>query len=174
MPWPIFQSVTPAVALRREHVAIVKPTFADLIEAGAKTIESRISKVRGPAFQRVHKGDDIYFRESGGGFRVSAVVVKAIHIRDLSPAGLATIRAVFGDAIGADRAYWRTRKGSRYASLFWLIDIRADLEGPALWRWPGFRDRSAWGSRDLAPLQAGAEMQERMAASRPIAQRRRA
>ena len=159
LAWPPFQlsliarslAGSPATPRRHEHVAIVKSAMADLIEAGVKTIESRLSKVRGPAFERVHTGDVIYFREAGGGFRVSARVAKAIHVGELSRAGLTAIREVFGEAIGAGAAYWRSKRGSRYATLIWLTDVRANLEGPALWRWPGFRDRSAWGSRAIGP-----------------------
>jgi len=134
---------------QREHVAIVRPRLAELLVAGTKTIESRLSKVRGPAFDQVHAGDTIYFKQAGGGFRVFASVERALHLRDLTPADIAAIRELFGKQIGADAAYWRLRRKSRYATLIWLSDVRANLEGPALWRWPGFRDRSAWGTREI-------------------------
>jgi ASC-1-like (ASCH) protein len=151
LAWPLLPPTMPTAPRQREHVAIVTSAMANLIETGAKTIESRLSKVRGPAFDQVHAGDVIYFREAGGGFRVSAKVGKALHVRELSLAGLTAIREVFGEKIGADAAYWRSRRGSRYATLIWLTEVRANLEGPALWRWPGFRDRSAWGTRALEP-----------------------
>ena len=169
--WPFLgKSQRPQPACH-EHVAIVRPALADLILSGRKTIESRITKVRGPAFQRVHPGDAIYFRESGGGFRVLATVEKAVHLRDLTAAGLRALREVFGVEIGADAAYWRSRKGSRYASLMWLVDARANLEGPANWRWPGFRDRSAWGSREISK---GMPLRVEGPVEHPIARRRRA
>ena len=179
MAWPPFQptfrSSLAGASRCHEHVAIVKPAMADLIETGAKTIESRLSKVRGPAFDRVRAGDLIYFREAGGGFRVSATVAKAIHVRELSRAGLKAIREVFGEAIGADAAYWRSKRGSRYATLIWLTGVRANLEGPALWRWPGFRDRSAWGSRaiGLSRKTFARSLREQLVSNVDVTQRRR-
>jgi hypothetical protein len=135
----------------REHVAIIAPVFADRILSGRKTIECRLTKVRGPAFECVHAGDSVHFREKGGGFRLQATVAGALHIRGLTPRGLGAIRDLFGTDIAASEAFWRSRRGARYASLIWLTDVRATPESPALWRWPGFRDRSAWGSRVVMP-----------------------
>jgi hypothetical protein len=152
-------------ARRREHVAIVQARFADLLVAGVKTIESRLSKMRGPAFDRVEAGDIIYFKEAGGGFCVSSSVQRALHLRDLRPAGIAAIREIFGEQIAADAAYWRSRRTSRYATLIWLSDVRTNLEGPALWRWPGFRDRSAWGTREIEEPRASPKVDQRASAS---------
>lgn len=135
----------------REHVAIIAPVFADRILSGRKTIECRLTKVRGPAFESVHAGDLVHFREAGGGFRVTATVAGALHIRSLTARSLRAIRDLFGAEIAADESFWRSRMGAKFASLVWLADIRANPESPALWRWPGFRDRSAWGSRVVFP-----------------------
>lgn len=134
-----------------DHVAIIQSRYADLILSGVKRIESRITKARGPAFERVRAGDTIYFKIRGGGFRVSARVWRALDIRDLTPQGVRAIRELLGKEIAADHAYWKSRRQARYATLLWLAQVREDLEGPALWRWPGFRDRSAWGSRVISP-----------------------
>jgi hypothetical protein len=150
LPFPPDTGTAPPSA----HVAIIQSRYADLILSGVKRIESRMTKARGPAFERVRAGDTIYFKARGGGFRASARVWRALDIRDLTTQGIWAIRELLGKEIAADHAYWKSRRNARYATLLWLAQVREDLEGPALWRWPGFRDRSAWGSRVLSPANA--------------------
>ena len=59
------------------HLAILTPGWIDLILDGKKTIESRFTKVRCAPFGKVHEGDSVYLKESGGlvkgMFRVAGV-----------------------------------------------------------------------------------------------------
>ena len=48
------------------HLAILTPGWIDLILDGSKTIESRFTKVRCAPFGKVHAGDVVYLKESGG------------------------------------------------------------------------------------------------------------
>ena len=48
------------------HLAILTPGWIDLILDGSKTIESRFTKVRCAPFRKVHEGDVVYLKESGG------------------------------------------------------------------------------------------------------------
>ena len=48
------------------HLAILAHGWLDLILARHKTIESRFTKVRSRPFGKVHKGDVVYVKESGG------------------------------------------------------------------------------------------------------------
>ncbi len=48
------------------HLAILTPGWIDLILDGSKTIESRFTKVRCAPFGKVHEGDSVYLKESGG------------------------------------------------------------------------------------------------------------
>jgi hypothetical protein len=129
-----------------DHVAIIDPRYADPLLSGVKRVESRLTKVRGPAFERVHAGDTIYFKARGGGFRVSARVWRVLDIRDLTTHGIWAIRELLGPEIAADPAYWRSRRLARYATLMWLTQAQEDLESPATSKGPGLRDLPALGS----------------------------
>ena len=48
------------------HLAIFTTGWINLILDGSKTIESRFSKVRCAPFGKVHAGDIVYMKESGG------------------------------------------------------------------------------------------------------------
>ena len=48
------------------HLAILAHGWLDLILDGKKTIESRFTKVRCAPFGKVHEGDVVYVKESGG------------------------------------------------------------------------------------------------------------
>ena len=48
------------------HLAILTPGWSERILDGSKTIESRFTKVRCAPFKKVHEGDSVYLKESGG------------------------------------------------------------------------------------------------------------
>ena len=48
------------------HLAILSPGWIERILDGSKTIESRFTKVRCAPFGKVHAGDVVYLKESGG------------------------------------------------------------------------------------------------------------
>ena len=50
----------------RYHLAILAPGWTERILDGSKTIESRFTKVRCAPFGKVHEGDSVYLKESGG------------------------------------------------------------------------------------------------------------
>lgn len=50
----------------KHHLAILSPGWIELILDGSKTIKSRFTKVRCAPFRKVHEGDSVYLKESGG------------------------------------------------------------------------------------------------------------
>ena len=50
----------------KHHLAILSQGRIELILDGSKTIESRFTKVRCAPFGKVHEGDIVYMKESGG------------------------------------------------------------------------------------------------------------
>ena len=52
--------------MMKYHLAILSPGWIELILDGSKTIESRFTKVRCAPFRKVHAGDIVYMKESGG------------------------------------------------------------------------------------------------------------
>ena len=48
------------------HLVILKKPYLDLILAGAKTIELRLTRAKRPACGRVRPGDRLFLKPSGG------------------------------------------------------------------------------------------------------------
>ena len=67
-PIPDWQLITErkGINIMKYHLAILTPGWIDLILDGSKTIESRFTKVRCAPFGKVHEGDSVYLKESGG------------------------------------------------------------------------------------------------------------
>ena len=107
-----------------EHIAILKKPYLDLIIAGKKTIESRLTKTALPPYRRVGAGDLIYFKQSSGPFRATAVVERVRFYDDLSPGVVDEIRMAFGEVICGDDEYWQMKRNSRYGTLLWLKNVR--------------------------------------------------
>lgn len=128
----------------KSHVAILRREYADLLLAGTKTIESRLSRVRGPAFGKVFTGDSVFIKQSSGPFIARATVSEVLHRLIQSPQELDDIRTQFDHAIIGTDEYWRSKIGSRYCSLIWLADFTTQFTPPHYRRWRGFSPRAAW------------------------------
>lgn len=103
------------------HLAILHARYIDAILLGDKTIESRLSRTRRAPFGIVHKGDIIFFKESGGPVRARARVKRALFLDDLDEAQVARVRDRYNADIGGDDAYWQSKRDARFASLIWLV-----------------------------------------------------
>ena len=56
------------------HVAILMRRYLDLVLAGRKTIESRLTRTSRAPYEQIHAGERIYFKVSAGPFMATAVV----------------------------------------------------------------------------------------------------
>ena len=78
------------------HIAVMVEPYLTRILEGKKTIESRFSRKKIAPHGKVHKGDVVFLKKSGGPivgfFRVSEVLFFEID----GPAALASIRLHFG------------------------------------------------------------------------------
>ena len=68
------------------HLAILAPGWTELILDGSKTIESRFTKVRCAPFGKVHEGDSVYLKESGGLVKGMFTVAKVETFENLTDA----------------------------------------------------------------------------------------
>ncbi len=125
-----------------DHVSIVHRCYADLIASGEKRVEARLSRVRAVPIGRVAKGDRIYFRESGGGYRALAEVTKVLCFHELNPSGIGALRRQYEPLVCAGAKFWLNHAGSRHAMFIWLGGVVEVSTGPELSRKPG--DRRAW------------------------------
>ncbi len=114
------------------HVAILQTPYLDAILEGRKTIEMRLTRTNRVPFEAVEVGERVYFKQSGGPFRATAVVEHAMFRGDLKPADLARVRRDYNEWIGADAAFWNSRRDCRFCTLLWLRDIERVRFGPRM------------------------------------------
>ena len=81
------------------HLAILTPGWIDLILDGKKTIESRFTKVRCAPFRKVHEGDSVYLKESGGLVKGMFRVAEVETFENLNRSGIQAIYERCGQAI---------------------------------------------------------------------------
>ena len=72
-----------------DHLAILKRAYLNLILAGEKTIECRLTRMAKPPFGVVKKGQRIYLKESSGPVRAVARAGKVISRQIDGPRDLA-------------------------------------------------------------------------------------
>lgn len=113
------------------HVAILKRQYVELILAGEKTIESRLSKMAVPPFGVIKQGEQIFIKESGGPFRALARAANILSKQDMSPAEVTQLRTQYDRAICGNNEYWLAKRNSRFATLVHLRDVVPIDVGPA-------------------------------------------
>jgi hypothetical protein len=123
-----------------QHVAIVHRRYVDLILDGSKRVECRLTRTRKPPFGTVKAGERVWIKETSGPVRAAARVAKAQCLADLTPSGVEQLRRDFNALIRGDAAFWRAKRGSRFATLIWLENVRPVERGPAIPRSRG----AAW------------------------------
>lgn len=126
------------------HVAIIHKRYLDAILAGEKTIEARLARNRCEPFARIQRGERIYFKQSSGPFRATALAAKVTFRDSLCPNDVKVIRDRYGDRIRADRAYWKLKEPATCATLIWLRDIEPIDSGPDLSAAQTPGSRRAW------------------------------
>ena len=81
------------------HLAILSKEWIELILDGSKTIESRFSKIRCAPFGKVHAGDIVYLKESGGLVKGMFKVAEVEVFENLSFREIRNIFKKYGEAI---------------------------------------------------------------------------
>ena len=138
------------------HLAILAPGWTELILDGSKTIESRFTKVRCAPFGKVHEGDSVYLKESGGLVKGMFTVAKVETFENLTESQICDLfykeyrEQIFSSLSAAMQRppeKWLTAK---HATLIHVSDPIA-FDEPFRYRQKG---RSAWIVLD-APLHDG-------------------
>lgn len=112
------------------HVAVLKTKYLDMLLSGEKSIECRLTRNRIDPHGRIRRGERVYFKESSGPFRATAVVDEVIERSDMDETGIEAIRAEFGEAIGAPEAFWTSKKTARFAVLIRFRKVERVYRGP--------------------------------------------
>jgi len=106
------------------HIAVMVEPYLTRILEGKKTIESRFSRKKIAPHGKVHKGDVVFLKKSGGPivgcFRVSEVLFFEID----GPAVLASIREQYEESLCVEDAFWDAKRESSYATLLPITDLR--------------------------------------------------
>ena len=105
------------------HVAVMVEPYLTRILEGKKTIESRFSRNRIAPHGRVHEGDIVLLKKSGGPivgfFRVNEILSFKID----SPADLADIREQYATALCVNESLWESKRDSRFATLLPISNL---------------------------------------------------
>ena len=104
----------------RVHAAIIDTRLTSGLLEGRKRVETRFGRHRRPPFGRVSRGDEIYFKASGGPIIGRAYVLRIQQYDDLTRGAIRAIRRKHGHLILATSDYWRARRDCRFGVLIWL------------------------------------------------------
>ncbi len=129
------------------HVAVLWPQFIEMILAGRKTVELRLTRQARAPYEAIEPGDRIYFKQSAGPYRGVGLVDHVLFEADLTPHRIKRLRRDYNDLIGGDEEYWHRKRFSRYASLIWLRDVQPCGLGPDIRPLQG----AAWMTLDHEP-----------------------
>lgn len=108
------------------HLAIMRKSWGLLskILTGKKTIESRWYKNRYTPWDKIKKGDVVYFKNSGEPVTIKTEVAKVLQYSDLTPQKVRNILNKYGtgDGLGIDEIdkYHQTFKDKKYCLLVFL------------------------------------------------------
>lgn len=130
------------------HVAIMRKSWGLLpkILTGEKTIESRWYKNRYSPWDRIKKGDVIYFKDSGAPATVKAEVLNVVQYSGLTPIKVKRILNKYGikDGLGINEIdkYYQMFKDKKYCLLVFLKNPRKVK--PFNINKSGFGNMAAW------------------------------
>lgn len=108
------------------HLAIMRKSWGLLpkILTGKKTIESRWYKNKYTPWDKIKKGDAVYFKNSGEPVTIKTEVVKVLQYSDLTPQKVRDILNKYGtgDGLGIDEIdkYHQMFKDKKYCLLVFL------------------------------------------------------
>jgi ASC-1-like (ASCH) protein len=106
------------------HLVILKKPYLDLILAGEKTIELRLTRAKRPACGRVLCEDRLFLKQSGGPVCGLATVRDIEYYEDLTPERIMQIKQRHNGQIRGDDAVWESMMDRKSGFLVWLSDVR--------------------------------------------------
>lgn len=135
------------------HIAVLMPPYVDLLLSGRKTVEMRLTKQARAPFEAIEPGDRIYFKESAGPFRATAVCDHVLCESDLTPQRIDELQRDYNHLVCGESQHWRTKRDARFATLIWLRDVRPCSQGPSIrplqgLAWLTLEDEPAWRRMD--------------------------
>ncbi len=131
------------------HVAVLLKPYIDLVLAGTKTVEIRLTRQNRDPFEAIERGERIYFKQSGGPYRAAAIAGHVICESGLTPDRIRQIRQDYNELICGESEFWRRKRSSLFSTLIWLEDVEPTDTGPAIMplqgrAWLTLKDEPAW------------------------------
>ncbi|HAI14815.1 MAG TPA: hypothetical protein DCM28_24120 [Phycisphaerales bacterium] len=116
-----------------EHIAILQHQYMNMILSGAKTIESRLTSNSLAPYQQIKAGQRIYFKQSSGPFRATAIAKSIDFYDQLNPRKLQQLYDQYNTAVCGTHDYWFVTKAkARFATFVTLNDVLPTSIGPPM------------------------------------------
>lgn len=129
-----------------QHLAIMKKSlgYLDKITDGTKTIESRWYISKRVPWDRIKKGETIYFKNSGDSVILKSKAGTILQFSDLTPKRIRDILNRYGRRMGIKdtNKFFKSIKNKRYCILIFLEDVSKIT--PFIIDKRGFGIMSAW------------------------------
>lgn len=126
------------------HLVILHKPYLDLILAGTKTVESRLSRRRHPAASRLQQGDRLFLKQAGGDVLALAVAGTITEFRDIPSGGVQRLAEEWWPRVvggGPDDPYWVSKAAARFALFVELRNVERCRIPPSV-----FSRRLPWAS----------------------------
>ncbi len=111
-----------------EHLAIMRKSLGYLgkIVNGSKTVESRWYTSKKAPWDRIGKGETVYFKDSGCQITVETKVSKVMQFSDLNQEKIKEILDSYNLKLGIDDvdSFFETVKNKKYCILVFLEQVR--------------------------------------------------
>ncbi|MEM9166059.1 MAG: ASCH domain-containing protein [Planctomycetota bacterium] len=126
------------------HVAVIHRRYIELILAGKKTAELRLTKTRGAPHGRISPGERLYFKQASGGVRATAVVTRIETCDALTPERIERLERSTAETVLAGCEFFAARRHANYASVIHFERVEACRSGPDFAAERAANPRSAW------------------------------
>ncbi len=130
-----------------DHLAILtKKKYLPLILAGKKTIESRWYTTRRAPWNRIKKGETIYFKESGEPVTAKATVQDIIQTDNLTPEKIQTLLKKYEAFLGVPperMPTWSATLQQKHYSILIFLEKAQTIE-PFVVSKKGYGNMAAW------------------------------
>ncbi len=108
----------------RHHLVILRGQYLDLLLAGKKQIECRLSSVRRPPYKAVGPGDLLWFKLPSGPVRAVATTGDCVFYALDGEGDLARLARHYAGRIHAAEGFFEdAAKWARFCSLIWIDTV---------------------------------------------------
>lgn len=125
--------------MKRAHLVILKKPYLDAIIDGTKTVESRLTKGKIQPFGCIEPGDKLFFKQTSGPVRATAIAAAVKSFENLTPAKIAELKDKYNRYILGNDEYWELKSDCPFCVLTRIESVK--LIDPI---WINKKDWRAW------------------------------